>query len=486
MPDKKRPTISTSPKKRAKVPLAPGKSSKPPTPMEQADGSTKPADTRVAKRAGDSDNGNQSLRQSKNITPKADAPSNDSASSSLRCYNIPDYRLERPEFRIAMWGEGSSIEYRVEGDLSATPPPIRDSKYLSREQCIEIYRWMLLNRRMEVALENLYKQGKVVGGVYFGLGQEGCSCASAYALGTDDWLGPMIRNQGAMLVRGFSARDIMRQYMAKGDSPTWGRDASSHFGDFQRRNVCAPISMLGELIGVMAGVCLGARLQGKNVVGLTYVGDGGQSTGVTYESLNFAAVQKLGLVLVVENNLWGYSTPADMQFRVKDLAERAIAYGISGIIVDGTDACQVYDATHEACERARRGEGPTLIEAKMMRMKGHAIHDAAQYVPAKLFDFWRARDPIARFENYLVNEKRWLSSEENQNLIESVERELEADREAAVASRMPDPATDKTHQGVYCDPSCHQIKPKYGPIVAKVRELGSAGPNATEAAVHLK
>ena len=143
---------------------------------------------------------------------------------------------------------------------------------------------------------------------------------------------------------------------------------------------------------------------------LTYVGDGGQSTGVTYESLNFAAVQKLGLVLIVENNLWGYSTPADMQFCVKDLAERAIAYGIPGVIVDGTDPCQVYDATHEACERARRGEGPTLIEAKMMRMKGHAIHDAAQYVPAKLLEFWRARDPIARFENYLVNVKHWLTA----------------------------------------------------------------------------
>jgi TPP-dependent pyruvate/acetoin dehydrogenase alpha subunit len=289
-----------------------------------------------------------------------------------------------------------------------------------------------------------------------------------------------------MLVRGFSARDIMRQYMAKGDSPTWGRDASSHFGDFQRRNVCAPISMLGELIGVMAGVCLGARLQGKNIAGLTYVGDGGQSTGVTYESLNFAAVQKLGLVLVVENNLWGYSTPADMQFLVKDLAERAIAYGIPGVIVDGTDPCQVYDATHEACERARRGEGPTLIEAKMMRMKGHAIHDAAQYVPAELIEYWQRRDPIARLEHNLVDKKRWLTSEDNQKLIDDVERELEADRDAAVASPMPDPETDKTHQGVYCDPSCHEIKPKYGPVVAKPRQTESGGAKSTEAAVHLK
>ena len=393
------------------------------------------------------------------------------ALNAVRTYNIPDYRLEHPNFRVYQSGDGSNVEYKVEGDLSTPPPPIRDSKYLLREQSIAIYRWMLLNRRMESALENLYKQGKVVGGVYFGLGQEGCSCASAFALGPDDWLGPMIRNQGSLLVRGFSPRDIMRQYMAKADSPTFGRDASSHFGDCARRHVCAPISMLGELIGTMAGVCLGARLQGKNIVGLTYIGDGGQSTGVTYESLNFAAVQKLGLVLIVENNLWGYSTPSDMQFCVKDLAERAIGYGIPGVIVDGTDPSQVYDATHEACERAYRGAGPTLIEAKMMRMKGHAIHDAAQYVPAKLFEYWHARDPIARFENYLINVKHWLTAGENRKLIDEVEQQLEADREAAVASPMPDPETDKSHQGVYCDPSCHEIKPLYGAVKVSGQRL---------------
>ena len=405
---------------------------------------------------------------------------------SLRTYSIPDYRLEHPEFRVYQSGEGSNIEYRIEGDLSASPPPIRDSKYLSREQSLAIYRSMLLNRRMESALENLYKQSMVVGGVYFGLGQEGCSCASAYALGPDDWLGPMIRNQGAVLVRGFTPRDIMRQYMAKADSPTFGRDASSHFGDWERRHVCAPISMLGEIIGVMAGVCLGARLQGRNIAGLTYIGDGGQSTGVTYECLNFAAVQKLGLVLIVENNLWGYSTPSDMQFCVKDLAERAIAYGIPGVIVDGTDPCQVYDATQEACERARRGEGPTLIEAKMMRMKGHAIHDAAHYVPAKLFEYWHARDPIARFENYLMKTKGWLSADENRKLIEEVERALESEREAAVASPMPDSETDSTHQGVYCDASCHEIKPLYGPVKAAARTAAAARPEPGETAVHLK
>ena len=215
---------------------------------------------------------------------------------------------------------------------------------------------MLLNRKMEAALENLYKQSKVVGGVYFGLGQEACSCASAYALKKDEWLGPMIRNQGSLLVRGFPARDIMMQYMAKAGSPTKGRDASptSETSGPQRR--CADFDA-GRFDSRPRGGRSGCWSSGQNIAVMTYIGDGGQSTGVTYEGLNFAAVQKLGLVLFVENNLWGYSTPSDMQFRVKDLAERAIAYGIPGVIVDGTDACQVYDAAHEACERARRGEG---------------------------------------------------------------------------------------------------------------------------------
>jgi TPP-dependent pyruvate/acetoin dehydrogenase alpha subunit len=399
---------------------------------------------------------------------------------SERTYSIVDYRLEKPDVTLRQVRKGDAVQYEVEGDLSTKVPPIRESKYLDKKQSIEIYRWMLLNRKMEAALENLYKQGKVVGGVYFGLGQEACSCASAYALKPDEWLGPMIRNQGSLLVRGFSPRDIMMQYMAKAGSPTKGRDASSHFGDIQKRNVVAPISTLGDLIPVLAGVALGARLQGRDIAVMTYIGDGGQSTGVTYEGINFAAVQNLGLVLFVENNLWGYSTPADMQFRVKDLAERAITYGIPGVIVDGTDACQVYDAAHEACERARRGEGPTLIEAKMMRMKGHAIHDAADYVPKPLFEYWRKRDPIARFENYLLN-KRWLTPAENRALIAGVDQQLEADREFAVNSPMPTP--ESAAGRVYCENGCHEIKPKYN--VPKIRTRTVITPKG-EAAVHLK
>jgi TPP-dependent pyruvate/acetoin dehydrogenase alpha subunit len=402
--------------------------------------------------------------------------------TSERTYTIADYRLEKPRFELRQVRDGDTVRYEVSGTLNAPVPPIRDSTYLTRQQCVAIYRWMLLNRKMEAALENLYKQGKVVGGVYFGLGQEACSCASAYALKPDEWLGPMIRNQGSLLVRGFSPRDIMMQYMAKAGSPTHGRDASSHFGDIQERNVVAPISTLGDLIPVLAGVALGARMQGKNIAVMTYIGDGGQSTGVTYEGLNFAAVQNLGLVLFVENNLWGYSTPADMQFRVEDLAERAIAYGIPGVIVDGTDPCQVYDAAHEACERARHGDGPTLIEAKMMRMKGHAIHDAADYVPKPLFEYWKQRDPIARFENYLVNVKKWLTRAENEKLIAEVEAQLEADRDFAVASPMPEPESAAGRP--YCNPTCHEIKPKYA--MPKVRAGKTSVQKKSDTAVHLK
>lgn len=405
----------------------------------------------------------------------------ESAASSLRCYNIQDFRLEQADFEVFQIGDCEECHYEVRGDLNAPVPPIRESKYLTPEQHVEIYRWMLLNRAMEAALENLYKQGKVVGGVYFGLGQEACSCASAFALTKDEWLGPMIRNQGALLVRGFPARDIMMQYMAKAGSPTHGRDASSHFGDIHERNVVAPISTLGDLIPVLSGVALGARLQGRQIAVMTYIGDGGQSTGVTYEGLNFAAVQKLGLVLIVENNLWGYSTPSAMQFRVKDLAERASAYGIPGVIVDGTDPCQVYDAAHEACERARSGQGPTMIEAKMMRMKGHAIHDAAQYVPRDLFEYWQKRDPIARFEQYLVNVKGWLTREQSEKIKTEVDAQIEADRDAAERSPMPDPAT--TPLNVYCE-NCHEVAPKYAQPESRLR-------NATkekdkEAAVHFK
>ncbi len=192
-------------------------------------------------------------KHSSNGNRRRNGASYSKADPNLRTYSILDTRLEHPDLSVSQRVEkdkdgAEHVRYEVTGNLDAPVPPIRDSKYLDKQQCIEIYRYMLLNRKMEIALENLYKQGKVVGGVYFGLGQEACSCASAYALDKDDWFAPMIRNQGSLLVRGFRASDTMMQYMAKADSPTHGRDGTSHFGDIEKRNMVSPISMLGDLI----------------------------------------------------------------------------------------------------------------------------------------------------------------------------------------------------------------------------------------------
>ena len=373
---------------------------------------------------------------------------------------IPDYRLEQLPFHIEGEWVNGNYHYKVVGETTAPAPPLRPSKYLNREQSLDIYRLMITNRKMEDSLERMYKQSKVIGGLYLSLGQEACSCASAYALGEDDWLGPMIRNQGSMIVKGFRPRDTMMQYMAKAGSPTRGRESGSHYGDPRRLNVIAPISHLGDSISVCAGVALGARIQGKNIACLAYIGDGGQSTGPTYEGFNFAAVQRLGVVLMVEHNLWAYSTPVELQFACKDLADRALGYGVPGVIVDGTDANQVYDATYEAVQRAYKGEGASLIEAKLMRMKGHAMHDAAVYVPPSVKEYWKRRDPIQRMEQYLV-QCGWLTAEESKNIQADVDKLMDEERAFAEASPMPDPAEAATD--VYFD-NATEIPLKYGEV----------------------
>ncbi len=373
---------------------------------------------------------------------------------------IPDYRLEQIPFHIeGEWKDGN-YHYKVVGDTTAPAPPLRPSKYLSREQSLDVYRLMITNRKMEDSLERMYKQSKVIGGLYLSQGQEACSVASAYALDQDDWLGPMIRNQGSMIVKGFRPRDTMMQYMAKGGSPTRGRESGSHYGDAKKLNVIAPISHLGDSISVCAGVALGARIQGKNIACLAYIGDGGQSTGPTYEGFNFAAVQRLGVVLMVEHNLWAYSTPVELQFACKDLADRSLGYGVPGVIVDGTDANQIYDATHEAVQRAHNGQGASLIEAKLMRMKGHAMHDAAVYVPPAVKEYWKRRDPILRMEAYLID-RGWMTAEESKKIQTDVDALMEEERTFAEESPMPDPSDAGTD--VYFD-NAIRIPLKYGEV----------------------
>jgi TPP-dependent pyruvate/acetoin dehydrogenase alpha subunit len=307
----------------------------------------------------------------------------------------------------------------------------------SRAQHHELYYYLRLNRRVDEQLAGLYRQGKVVGGVYSSLGQEAISVGTAYALEPQDFIGPMIRNAGAMLVRGYKPRDLFLQYMARKDGPTGGRDANTHFGDLDK-GVIAPISMLGELVPVLTGVALASKIRQENRVALAYVGDGATSTGQFHEALNFASVQKLGLVVIVENNGWAYSTPVERQAAVRDLAERAKAYGMASVIVDGNDVLAVVEATRAAGERARQGGGPTLVEAKTMRMKGHAEHDDAKYVPKEALEEWRKKDPILRYDSFLAEEKLMMA-EEKTAIEARIEKEIREDLAFAEASSFPPP-----------------------------------------------
>ncbi len=208
---------------------------------------------------------------------------------------------------------------------------------LTREEHLELYYFLRLNRELEDQMVRLFRQNKIVGGLYPSLGQEAISVGTAYALGPGDWIAPMIRNIGALLVRGFKPRDVLTQHMARYTSPTFGKDGTSHFGDLKSRHVVAPTSMLGDLIPVMAGIAMAGRYLGQKIVTMTWIGDGGTSTGVFHEGLNLAAVQKAPFVLIVENNQWAYSTPVEKQSALRDLADRAKAYGVKSAIVDGND-----------------------------------------------------------------------------------------------------------------------------------------------------
>ena len=333
---------------------------------------------------------------------------------------------------------------------SATQP-------LTREQHLDLYYYMQLNRQLEERMVRLFRQNKIVGGLYSSLGQEAVSVGTCYALEKRDWIAPMIRNIGALLVKGVPPRDIFTQHMAKFTSPTQGKDGTSHFGDLKVRHIVSPISMLGDLIPVMTGVAMAGRYLGQNIVALTWIGDGGSSTGAFHEGLGLAASQRAPFVLIIENNQWAYSTPVSRQVPIQNLADRGAAYGIASAIVDGNDVVAVYQAAKDAVDECRAGRGPRLIEVKTMRMRGHAQHDPAEYVPKEMFDYWKARDPITLYEKYLTENKIWDAAAKSE-IDARIERELDVEQKFAEDSPLPPP--ELAEEGVYCD-GCHKIEAEW-------------------------
>ncbi|MBA3498026.1 MAG: thiamine pyrophosphate-dependent dehydrogenase E1 component subunit alpha [Gemmatimonadales bacterium] len=321
---------------------------------------------------------------------------------------------------------------------------------LSRDQLLDLYYWMRLTRSLEERLVNLYRQTKVVGGLFRSLGQEACAVGSAYALRREDVLSPLIRNLGSMLVKGATPLEVLKQYMAKGDSPTRGRELNIHFGDVVDRNFVGQISHLGDMVPVMAGVTLSFKLRQEPRVGLVYVGDGATSTGAFHEGINFAAVQRCPLVVVVENNRYAYSTPIAKQCAAERLADKAAGYGIPGVRADGNDVVAAYQVTRDAVARARRGEGVTLVELLTYRRKGHAEHDNQSYVVAGEIDRWaRENDPLDRYVQRLTGSDG-IATAELQAIDTRVLAEIDEATDIAERSAPPEPRDCLT--GVYADP----------------------------------
>jgi pyruvate dehydrogenase E1 component alpha subunit len=315
---------------------------------------------------------------------------------------------------------------------------VQPSQLPSDNTLLDMLYYMKLTRELEFRIERkLYRQGKIVGGVYVGRGQEAIAVGSCINLRTDDVVCPSHRDMGAFLIRGMSLRTILAQYMGRKTGATRGKESNMHMGDLNR-NLIAFVSMLGDNVPVAAGIGLSFKMRGFDRVALCFFGDGATSRGDWHEGINMASVFKVPVVFICNNNQYAYSTPLERQMAVENVADRAEAYGLPGEIVDGNDILAVWDAATRAIERARSGHGPTLIECKTFRMTGHSAHDDAGYVPPELFEMWEERDPINRFERVLT--KRGLISTSGiEDMQKRINREIDEAIQIAEKDPFPDP-----------------------------------------------
>ncbi|MCS5627245.1 MAG: thiamine pyrophosphate-dependent dehydrogenase E1 component subunit alpha [Planctomycetes bacterium] len=323
--------------------------------------------------------------------------------------------------------------------MSAEPPG---------EKLIELLYWMMLTRGVDDRCEALFKQGRFPGSVFSQDGHEAISVGSSILLEEGDAIAPMHRDLGAYLVRGMSPGRIFAQAMGRQGAPSGGRDVNTHgLGDISLR-IFGYVSHLPQSMGIALGAAYSFLYRKEDRVALTYFGDGASSEGGCHEALNLAAVLKAPVVFILENNQYAYSTPIEKQCLVENLSIRAEGYGIPGVTIDGTDIIKVMETTRVAIDRARAGNGPTLIECKNLRLKGHAVHDPASYVPGELLDEWRERDPISLFQKQL--EGRGLLDEKILGELQArIEREL--DEAVEWAEESPWPEADTLEDGVFSD-----------------------------------
>lgn len=294
---------------------------------------------------------------------------------------------------------------------------------LAKTQLHELYHWLLLTRILDDRIVSLHQKGKILGPVYTSRGQEAVSVCTARALGPEDILAPMFRNLGAVLVKGFTAREILCQYMGRSSTPAGGRDAGLSLGDLER-GVIAPVAILGTLVPVVAGIALAAKTQKKGIVALTYLGDGGTGTTDFHEGLNFAAVQRLPMVLVLESNGWAFSTPASLHSANTDFLARARAYGVQGYEVDGGDVLEVHKVARKAVDEARDGRGPVLVVANVSLTGPDPGYEDAWSL-SREEAVGRSRDPIELFEKHMMGNALMTAAEQSE-LAASIHAEVEA------------------------------------------------------------
>ena len=318
----------------------------------------------------------------------------------------------------------------------------RDPELLKR-----IYEKMVQTRAVEDRMVAMYKSGDLLGSLYTGHWHEAISVGSAANLRPDDYMAPIHRDLGAHLWRGMEAWQVMASFMGKATSPTGGRDGTLHYGRLDLGIYNLP-SHIPANFPVAIGMAFAAKYRGEDKVCLAFCGDGSTSRADFHESLNIAGVLKLPCVFVIENNQFAYSTPIALQTASQDFAAKAAGYGFPGVKVDGTDVLAVYDAVAEGVARARRGEGPTLVEAVTMRMHGHAEHDPADYVPQEMFEEWRKKDPVELFEKALI-EGGVIDETYAKETREQARQHAIAARRKALADPMPDAST--VEEGVYAD-----------------------------------
>jgi len=311
-------------------------------------------------------------------------------------------------------------------------PVSRSNDGMSADQYLSLYHFMKLMREFEDTILRLYNQGKIVGGAYSGNGNEATAVGSAFALADGDYVFPMHRDMGAHFVRGQSVLNMMLQHLGRGNSLTRGRDGTGHYTDPALR-IYGNVSPLGAMVPVACGVALASKMRKEKSVVMTYIGDGGASVGEVHEGLMMASAMRLPVILIIENNQYAYSTPIAKQFIVEKLSSRAAGYGIPGVTVDGTEVLEVYHACKDAVARARKGEGPSIIEAVTMRMGGHAAHDNAWYVPKQLLADWKKKDPVEKFEKWLSS-KGYLTESRKSAIIGKMEAELAEAVKTAEAS----------------------------------------------------